>query len=174
MNLTRLNELLLYDAETGIFTWKVNRRGYRGIKAGDVAGTIHPCSKKSGYKSVRIMVDQKWHEAHRLAWVMQTGSPIPEGMHIDHINGDATDNRIANLRLASHKQNMENQKLHKANKSGHRGVWWDESRQAWLASMSHEGKQKNLGRYPTKEQAAAVVINARSMLYTHYTGRESQ
>jgi hypothetical protein len=174
MDLKRLNELLNYNEQTGVFTWNVNRRGYRGIKAGDVAGTVHAASKTSDYKSIRIMVDQQWYEAHRLAWAMHTGSFIPDGMHIDHINGDATDNRIANLRLASHKQNMENVKLHKNNKSGHRGVWWDESRQLWLASMSHEGKQKNLGRYPTKEQAAAAVINARSMLYTHYTGRESQ
>lgn len=174
MDLKRLNELLSYDAETGVFTWKVNRRGYRGIKAGDVAGTVHQSSRTREYKSIRIMIDQKWHEAHRLAWMIHTGSHIPDGMHIDHINGDATNNKIANLRLASHKQNMENMKLNKNNKSGHRGVWWDESRQSWLAIFCHEGKQKNLGRYSTKEQAAAALINARSMLYTHYTGRERQ
>ena len=174
MNLARLTELLNYNPETGILTWKVSRRGYRGIKAGDVAGTVHPSLARPGYKSIRLMVDQKWHEANRVAWVLHFRSKIPDGMYIDHINGDATDNRAANLRLASHKQNMENMKLSARNSSGYRGVSWDSSRSRWVATISHNGKQKNLGRFETKEKAVAAVITARSNLYTHYTGREIQ
>ena len=174
MDLARLSELLRYDPRTGTLTWKVSRRGYRGIKAGDAAGTVHSSSAKSSYKSLRIMIDQRWYEAHRVAWVLHFGSEIPEGLQIDHINGDATDNRIANLRLASRKQNMENAKLHAHNSSGYRGVSWDASRNRWMATVSNNGKKKNLGRFATKEEAIATAITARSNLYTHYTGREIQ
>lgn len=172
MDLARLTELLAYDPFTGLLTWKVNRRGYRGIKASDIAGTTHHSSKTDRYLSIRVMVDQKWYEAHRIAWALHSGSDIPDGMHIDHINGDATDNRLANLRLASHKQNMENTKLHGRNTSGYRGVSWDSARQQWLATITHNRKQKHIGRFETKQQAVAAVMTARANLYTHYTGRE--
>jgi hypothetical protein len=42
---------------------------------------------------------------------------------IDHINEDPSDNRICNLRLATHKQNMQNKSSPQANNtSGYRGV----------------------------------------------------
>jgi hypothetical protein len=172
MDLARLTELLKYDAETGVITWRVNRRGYRGIRAGDIAGTVHPSSRDPTYKSIRLMVDQKWHEAHRVAWALFHMQVPPEDMLIDHLSGDATDNRMVNLRLASRKQNMENQKLHRKNKSGYRGVSWSPTKNRWIAMMGNGGKQKNLGLFVKKEDAVAALLTARSILYTHYTGRD--
>ena len=44
----------------------------------------------------------------RLAWVLFYGEAIPEGLVIDHINGDPSDNRIVNLRLVTQKDNARN------------------------------------------------------------------
>lgn len=47
-------------------------------------------------------------------------------------------------------------KLHKGNKSGHKGVRWLEDRNCWLAYIGFRGKQINLGYHPTKELAIAA------------------
>lgn len=44
--------------------------------------------------------------AHRMIWEYVNG-PIPKDMQINHINGDKTDNRIANLELVTPQQNIQ-------------------------------------------------------------------
>lgn len=46
------------------------------------------------------------------------------GEHVDHINGDASDNRRSNLRICSTKQNRWNSKAQAGSKSGYKGVRW--------------------------------------------------
>tara|TARA_R110001583_G_C5453918_1_gene391184 strand:+ start:64 stop:663 length:600 start_codon:yes stop_codon:yes gene_type:complete len=46
----------------------------------------------------------------------------PEGMDIDHINGDRLDNRKENLRVCTRSQNSQNKKLRSNSKSGFKGV----------------------------------------------------
>jgi hypothetical protein len=94
----RLKQLLDYQPETGQFTWRVARAGL--AKAGSVAGA----TKTQGYR--QIMVDGTMYLAHRLAWLYVHGH-FPVKM-LDHVNRQSWDNRIANLREATHKQNREN------------------------------------------------------------------
>ena len=93
----RLQEILDYDQETGIFTWKINQCGAR--KKGQIAGT----KNKNGYIVIR---HKKLYYAHRLAWLYVHGI-FPDSV-IDHINRNKSDNRINNLRSVSHADNMYN------------------------------------------------------------------
>ena len=61
-----MRELLDFDPETGIFTWKVNRQGGRGIKPGARAGSVKPTNEGKRYRYIRI--DQVDYLAKRLAW----------------------------------------------------------------------------------------------------------
>ncbi len=142
----RLQELLHYDPETGIFTWKV--RTSRSVKVGDVAG----CQGGHGYQQIRIQ--SRNYLAHRLAWLYEHGE-WPEDQ-IDHINRIRTDNRIANLREVSHKQNLQNAGKYSNNTSGYPGVSWNKRISKWRARIKHNYKYIHLGYFTTIEEAIAA------------------
>ena len=89
-----LKEILDYNTETGIWTWRVNQA--RRIKIGQRAGTII----SDGHRHIGI--SGKFYKAHRLAWLYMTGE-FPKD-EIDHINGVPDDNRWCNLRTYICKQ----------------------------------------------------------------------
>ena len=143
----RLKEVLDYDPETGVFTWKVNRRGT--ARAGTRAGTPDPV----GYH--QIMVDGRRYQAHRLAFLFMTGNfPISE---VDHINRDNTDNSWKNLRQATRSQNVANTKINCKNKSGYRNVCWDSGIGRWRADGKVNNKSKYLGHFDSAKEAAEVA-----------------
>ena len=142
----KLRELLHYDQETGIFTWKV--RTAKCVKVGCVAGS------PNGLGYLQITVLSRRYKAHRLAWLYVYGSwPTDQ---IDHINRNRTDNRISNLRDVSHKQNHQNKSKPSNNTSGHPGVYWHRWASKWLAQIKHNQKMIHLGCYDTIEEAIAA------------------
>lgn len=137
---------LVYCSVTGIFRWKVDRGG--GTRAGSVAGRI------DGSGCQQISINGKRYKAHRLVWLYVHG--VWPSAEIDHINRVRTDNRIENLREASHAENMRNLSKAKNNTSGHVGVHWDKRRQKWVAYIKHERRRIHLGYYTHKEDAIAA------------------
>jgi len=152
----RLRELLHYDPETGLFTRRVNRQGRWG-KAGSVAGHINP----RGYRV--IWIGCNWM-AHRLAWLYVHGA-WPEGQ-LDHINQDKTDNRIENLRLVTHAENMQNRPHQRNNVSGFKGVAPCKKTGRWQALICSNNKQIYLGLFATPELAHAAYCDAAARLHT--------
>jgi len=138
----RLKELLSYDPDTGVFTWKVSMRG---IKKGTSAG----CQEKNRY--LRISVDKTLHHAHRLAWLYVHGE-WPKDV-VDHINGDKSDNRINNLQSVTQKVNVRKHGLFNTNTSGVTGVSWVKHRQKWRA-RDYSGK--SLGYFKDFDDAVAA------------------
>ena len=156
MDQNYLKKVLSYCPASGVFTWRESRGP---VKAGSEAG----CANPHGYIFIRI--DTILHRAHRLAWLYMTGD-FPED-EIDHINGDKGDNRFANLREASHSQNMQNRKLNKNNKTGTNGVYLHEQSGKWLAFINFEGKKKYLGLFITKERAVEAREQAEKQYGFH-------
>lgn len=79
---------------------------------------------------------------------------------IDHINGNPLDNRKANLRFASHTQNVCNSKIRSDNTSGFKGVHWFPHKNRWVAVICVEGKNRCLGYFREKEDAARAYEQA--------------
>jgi hypothetical protein len=72
----------------------------------------------------------------------------------DHRNGDGLDNRRANLRRATHGQNMFNKRLYKNSTSGFKGVSQRKGSGRWAAQIQANGAHEYLGQYATAEDAA--------------------
>lgn len=153
-----LEDIFEYDPLSGILRWKV--RLSNRVKIGDIAGT------DNGRGYLRVGVDGKDYVAHRIAWEIVHGK-IPEGMQIDHINSVRNDNRISNLRLVTHLDNVKNQKRHCTNTSGVAGVSWNKDREKWCAYINVEGKRKHIGLYDCIENAIAKRKQAERKLRYH-------
>jgi hypothetical protein len=149
-------ELLNYDPTTGVITWASTRRG--GAREGDQAGFIN----KHGYREVFLCGN--YAKAHRLVWLIQFGQWPPHG--VDHINGNKTDNRLANLRLADPGENLQNRTVQRNNSSGHTGVSWDEGKGLWRAAIYVGKRKKFIGRFKSKEMAAEAYRQAKADLHT--------
>jgi HNH endonuclease/AP2 domain len=153
----RLKELLHYEASTGIFTWLIARSGT--AKADTVAGT------QDSHGHVQIKIDGKLYLAHRLAWLYVHGS-IPS-FHMDHINRVRNDNRLQNLRLVTRKENNENTVMRKDNKSGYKGVSWNKTKRKWIAQISHNKKNTQIGSYDDPKEAHMAYVSKARELHTH-------
>lgn len=93
---------------------------------------------------------------------------------IDHINGDGLLNVRANLRVATHAQNMRNRRIDKRNKSGVTGVSWYPQKNKWQALIMVNGKRVSLGRFHSFEEAVAARKAAEQQHYGEFARQPSQ
>jgi|GEM_PF-1927513 len=94
----------------------------------------------------------------------------PKGFVIDHINGNKLDNRRSNLRICTHRQNMQNQQVQSRSSTGYKGVWLDKRARTkpYQAMIKHIGERFYLGTYKTPEDAAKAYDKAAKELWGEY------
>ncbi len=92
----------------------------------------------------------------------------PDGLEVDHIDGDGLNNRRANLRIVRHCDNQKNQLLSSANTSGYKGVTFDKQTGKWRAQIKHNGRRQPLGRFAVKEDAARAYDMAARRLFGEF------
>lgn len=148
-----LRSRLLYDSETGVFTWKSPNSSK--IKTGDIAGYVN---NNTGY----IIIGMKFNgircqfKAHRLAWLYVHG--VWPKDQIDHIDRKRHNNRIANLRESTQQENTCNKAKREASVSKYIGVSWFKKDKRWRARITIKGRERHLG-YFKSEQEAALAYN---------------
>lgn len=147
-----INDYLSYDESSGDLIWafKLSRK----VVVGSVAGC--KC-KRDGYIKVRF--ENRLYLAHRIIWESVMGR-IPEGMQIDHINHNRSDNRMENLRLVTHIENGMNQSRSVRNKSGVTGVSWQNRDKKWRSVISKDRKVIILGYFNNFDDAVATRLSA--------------
>ena len=148
-----IKEHLLYNKNTGIFYWNVNRQK---IQKGSIAGGL----SSEGYIQIRVL--GKKMSAHRMAQLLHYGT-LPN--NIDHINGIKTDNRIENLREATQSENMRNYAHNTKNTSGYKNVVWNKKAFKWQVGLRVEGKKKHIGLFNSINEAVEAAQNARQQFH---------
>lgn len=108
ITIRRLRKVVQYNPRTGTFRRKL-KTGCKG-RIGELMGSLKP----HGY--IAIQIDGYRTYAHRLAWAWMTGKWPKE---IDHVNGNRSDNRWANLRKATRFQNNGNRRFNHKKKHNH-------------------------------------------------------
>lgn len=109
-------------------------------------------AKKSIHKS-------RYHVAmHRvLLWA-------PPGYEIDHINGNGLDNRLENLRIVTHAQNIRNMKP----RSKYKGVHWNTKNKKWISQIGINGGRTYLGSFNTQKEAAKAYDQKAKEVFGEY------
>jgi hypothetical protein len=115
-------------------------------------------------KGVRFLV-------HR--WVMRE----PEGLVVDHINGNRLDNRKSNLRACTVAQNSQNRRKPVKNYAGgaptskFKGVYRRRQKPTkWYAAIRVAGRSQFLGSFDTETEAARAYNMAATEAWGEYAG----
>lgn len=170
-----LRQIIDYNPETGLMLWKPRRPemfedGYR-----DAAGNCANWNAIYAGKPALTALQRKGYlggvcvgfrvKAHRVAWTIVTGN-WPKN-HIDHINGNPQDNRIANLRDVTNHVNHLNVKMQSNNRSGRCGVRFCPESGRWNARIKFQKRERHLGMFATFEDACRAREPAERELGFH-------
>lgn len=133
-------------------------KSWNSRRSGKPAGTVSS-ARRARVRHIQIIFEGRRIYAHRVIWEMHFGE-IPDGMQIDHIDGNGCNNLLKNLRLVTAEGNRKNQPLRKDNKSGLFGVRWWAARNRFETYIDSGGQRIRLGLYETLLDAASVRKSA--------------
>lgn len=156
-NIDLLRTMFDYNPETGSFM--------RLVSCGSQKAGSRIKFHRNQYKIIAICGENYY--AHRLAWLLGHGHD-PGDNEIDHINCNKSDNRLVNLRLSTHAENLRNKGISSRNTSGYKGVFWRSDRCKWRACISVDGKRISLGSFDTLEEGHAVYVEAAEKFHADF------
>jgi heme oxygenase len=128
---------------------------------------VQPCGRACAVRAERIKGttnSKRNFQMHRVITNAQ------KGQIVDHINGNALDNRKENLRFCSKQENSMNRKTQSSSKfrSKYKGVSWDKARKKFIARVYFNNKAYVAGRFSTEEQAALAYNVLAKKLHGEY------
>jgi hypothetical protein len=112
--------------------------------------------KPNNFGYIQITINKKNYLLHRVIYKYFNEDfdlKFSYNNEIDHININKSDNRIENLRLVNSSQNNKNKNKFKNCSSKYKGVCWYKITSKWMATITINGKSKNLGYFDIEEDA---------------------
>lgn len=140
---------------------KLSTGGVRVYKA----AIKKPETMKLDYKRIHLYKNGKLRKwlVHRLVAEMFLDAPVEpiEKMHVNHINGVPSDNRVENLEWVTPNENCKHRSYALNRKP--RGVYKVRSR--WKAEIVYDQKKVNIGTFDNKSEAYKEFYNKYIELY---------
>ena len=136
----------IFSVTDGVLYWNMNRDTLGIVKGDPVTTIIDP----DGYVTVRVF--DRRVMVHCLIYKIVMGE---EPEQVDHRDQDKTNNRIENLRAATHAENQANRE---GWSDGYKGVY--PSGKKFRAMISLDGTPTHIGTYDTEEAAARAYDSA--------------
>lgn len=141
-------EMIEYSEESPSgLVWKVGgNRKVVGAQVGYRKTQVRGVYERSTWTT---MIKYKSYLCHRLVWILHNGE-IPEGMEIDHIDGNSLNNKISNLRCIESILNKRNRGPSLLNTTGVTGViYWENKKggQAYYKAQWSRLDGKRGGKY---------------------------
>ena len=159
-----LRQCFDYNPCTGVLTWRERpprhfstdafRADFNRRWAGRAAGAIS--RQKYGSPRILVKVNCATFQYARLVWALQTGKTVFKA--IDHIDGDATNNRWSNLREVTTIQNGQNRTHTSKTDGGVVGVNLCRRTGKWRAGVTLNKKYVWLGHYEKHSDAVDKVM----------------
>ena len=114
-----------------------------------------------GRKDYAARIDRKFRYGRtKTIFLHREIMNAPKGLLVDHHNGKSLDNRMDNLRLATHSQNMQNRRKRKNTTSQYVGIYFEKRRKKWTAGITVNKKKIWLGRFDDEKAAARAYDEA--------------
>ncbi len=115
-------------------------------------------ANSNGYIRCSIGINSKIFGiyGHRFIFYVFYGK-LPEN-HIDHINGDKSDNRITNLRDVTIQENHKNRTTAK-------GYYWNKRDKKWYAKIALNYKIIHLGYFDSEVEARQAYLDAKKIYH---------
>lgn len=148
---------LCYD-ENKENCWKFDLEDYELIKN-------YYWNSCNGYASAKDKNNNTTVSMHRIIM----GCSQFDGLYVDHINHDVTDNQKHNLRICSNSQNNANKDLQKNNTSGTTGVVLDKRTNKWVSQIFINGKHIHLGVFEKYEDAVKARKEAEEKYFEEFS-----
>ena len=148
----------LFNYRDGILYWKkIDVKNQ--VKIGDKAGTLNDG------RYYRTKINIGLHYNHRIIFLYHHGY-LPK--QIDHIDQNKLNNKIENLREATHSQNGMNRKSCKNTSSKYKGVSWIKCDNMWIAQIGMNNKLEYIDRFKSEIEAALAYNKCAIKLFGGY------
>lgn len=156
--LSQAELLEVFEDAGNTVRWKLRKKGIQfGKLASSVTGSGHLCVQYKGSQRA----------VHRVLWVMRNGE-IPEGMWVDHIDGNTLNNQPGNLRLARPCDNNRNRRMNRNNTSGYKDVTWNKKSRKWQVQICNGNGQTYFGSFDKVEDAGKAAARGRELLHGEF------
>lgn len=135
------------------------------VKKAGSWGVYRSETNKSFYALGKIKNNQgKWTTIYMHRYIM--GAKKPSEI-IDHVFHNTLDNRKKFLRSVNHSKNAQNSTIRSDSTSGVTGVNWNKRQNKWIARISAEGINYNLGYFATLEEAKQARLEAEKKYHSY-------